>query len=150
MGVSNNRIPNVACVICGTKVYRRPFELANRGGRAYCSSTCYGISCRQEKPCTVCSKPILASLRKKTCSRSCANKQRKGTSYGLGRPHDKVQLLHTLKAQLVKERGAVCGRCSYAQVTILQVHHRDRNNANNVTENLELICPNCHCEEHYL
>jgi hypothetical protein len=150
MGASSNRVPNTACTICGTKVYRRPSELENRHGRAYCSSTCYGISCRQEKPCAVCGKPILASLRKKTCGRSCANRQRRGIGYGLGSPNDKVLLLHALKSQLVQQRGATCERCGYAQVTILQVHHRDRNRANNGIENLELVCPNCHCEEHYL
>jgi hypothetical protein len=30
------------------------------------------------------------------------------------------------------------------------VHHRDRNRTHNDEENLELLCPNCHYEEHYL
>ncbi|MBI3573571.1 hypothetical protein HY090_00790 [Candidatus Kaiserbacteria bacterium] len=30
------------------------------------------------------------------------------------------------------------------------MHHKDRNRNNNSLGNLELICPNCHYEEHYL
>ncbi|MCI0548960.1 MAG: HNH endonuclease [Candidatus Rokubacteria bacterium] len=33
---------------------------------------------------------------------------------------------------------------------MLQVHHRDRHRANNGLENLALLCPNCHAEEHHL
>ncbi len=42
-----------------------------------------------------------------------------------------------------------CGRCTYSKYEILQVHHKDRNRNNNNLANLELICPNCHYEEHY-
>ncbi|MBI2551090.1 HNH endonuclease [Candidatus Uhrbacteria bacterium] len=30
------------------------------------------------------------------------------------------------------------------------MHHKDRNREHNQLENLELICPNCHYEEHFL
>jgi predicted HNH restriction endonuclease len=32
----------------------------------------------------------------------------------------------------------------------LNVHHKDWNHENNDLGNLELLCPNCHSEEHYL
>jgi len=30
------------------------------------------------------------------------------------------------------------------------VHHKDRNRENNEIENLELLCPNCHSEDHFI
>jgi 5-methylcytosine-specific restriction endonuclease McrA len=111
---------------------------------------CFGISCRKEVPCLVCKGPILAGLNKKTCSRSCANTHRTGIKYKLNSPRNKVVLERALKIRLLKEKGTVCGRCGYNKKEILQVHHKDRDHSNNAIENLELICPNCHCEEHYL
>jgi 5-methylcytosine-specific restriction endonuclease McrA len=98
----------------------------------------------------VCGKPLLAGLNKKTCSRACANKNRAGLSYKNGNPKDKVKAQRALKARLLKERGLQCERCGYDKVPILQVHHKDRNRQHNELKNLELICPNCHAEEHYL
>lgn len=145
------RTPNVKCKICGKGVYRRPIELQISKGNAFCNQRCYGLSTRKENPCAVCKKPILASKHAQTCSRACANTYRAGIKYKLGRPlKDKVQNQRALKIRLIKERGVRCERCGYAKLEILHVHHKDRNRKNNELENLELICPNCHYEEHYL
>lgn len=142
------RRPNTSCAVCGKAVYRRPSEIAT--GRIFCSTVCYGVSMRKERPCVICGNPILARRNKKTCSRGCANTHRAGTTYRVGRPKDKAATIRAIKVRLIEERGGTCGRCGYATVEILQVHHRDRNTSNNDFANLELICPNCHCEEHYL
>jgi len=68
----------------------------------------------------------------------------------MNRPRDKVTFYRSLKIRLLQQRGKKCGRCNYNKYEILQVHHKDRNRSNNELENLELICPNCHLEEHYL
>jgi hypothetical protein len=111
---------------------------------------CYGVSCRKEIPCLVCGKPILSGLNKKTCSRSCSNKHRVGIKYKIGSPKDKVKSQRFLKIRLLKERGRKCELCKYNKYEILQVHHKDRNRNHNNLENLLLICPNCHYEEHLL
>lgn len=144
------RNPNTKCVVCGTPVYRRPVELQRSNGNAFCSQDCYGISNRNETPCIVCSAPILASLHKKTCSRACANEHRTGIHYKIGRPRDKVVAERAMKIRLLELRGGVCERCGYSKKEILHVHHKDRNRNNNDLANLELICPNCHYEEHHL
>jgi len=142
------RKPNTKCVVCDTLVYRRPSLLHKALGKAFCGSDCYGIYCRKEIPCTVCGKPILAGLNKKTCSRSCSNTNRVGTKY-TGRPlKDKVKDQRSLKIKLLKERGKICECCGYDKYKILQIHHKDRNRNNNTMDNLELICPNCHYEKH--
>jgi hypothetical protein len=145
------RKPNTNCIICGKLIYKRPVEIKRNLGRVFCSVTCYGISCRKEKPCVVCGRMILASANKKTCSRACSNKHRAGIKYKLNNfRRDKVKSQRHLKLRLLKLRGRLCERCGYDKYEILQVHHRDKNHANNDLLNLELICPNCHFEEHYL
>lgn len=70
--------------------------------------------------------------------------------YSGARPRDKVKYQRGLKIRLLKERGYKCEKCDYRRYEILQVHHKDKNRKNNNLENLELICPNCHYEEHFL
>ena len=150
MGKRHRRNPNTSCVICRKLIYKRPVEIKRNKGRVFCSMACYGISCRKEKPCVICGKPILASANKKTCSRSCANKHRVGIKYLQNRPRDKVKSQRSLKIRLLNSRGKVCERCGYDKYEILQVHHKDRDRNNSDLENLQLLCPNCHFEEHYL
>lgn len=59
-------------------------------------------------------------------------------------------LERAMKIRLFEIRSQVCERCGYAMREILQIHHKDGNHHNNNVENLELICPNCHFEKHYL
>lgn len=150
MGERYRRNPNTVCVLCGKAIYKRPFEIKTNSGRVYCSIACYGIACRKESPCVICQKPILASKNKKTCSRACSNKHRAGIKYKQNRPRDKVKSYQALKIRLLHMRGKICERCGYSRFEILQVHHKDKNHQNNELGNLELICPNCHYEEHYL
>lgn len=144
------RNPNINCFICNKAIYRRPCEIEKSDKRAFCSKICYGLFCRKEIPCTVCGKFILSKFNKKTCSRGCANKHRVGIKYKINRPKDKVISQRFLKIRLLKTRGASCGKCGYDKQEILQIHHKDKNKNNNDINNLELICPNCHFERHYL
>jgi HNH endonuclease len=145
------RHPNTNCSICQKPVYKRPWQLKFNKNKAYCSPACYGLSCRKEKPCIICGKLILAGENKKTCSRICANKHRAGIKYKLNEPRkDKVKFYRSLKIRLMNTRGKVCEKCGYDKSEILQIHHKDSNRLNNEISNLELICPNCHFEKHYL
>lgn len=54
------------------------------------------------------------------------------------------------KIRLLDDRGKSCERCGYGKYEILHMHHKNRNHDDNRMENLELICPNCHYEEHFL
>jgi hypothetical protein len=148
--VEYKRKPNIKCIVCGTPIYRRPVEIKRAKGKAFCNVRCYGIFCRKENPCIVCKKPILAGLHKKTCSRGCANVHRTGIQYNINRPKDKVKSQQALKIRLLRARGRKCERCSYDTYQILEIHHKNRNRKDNSLDNLALICPNCHAEEHLL
>jgi len=142
------RNPNTACIVCSEPIYRKPFYIKLNKGRVFCSQNCYGVSCRKEKPCIVCGKMILAGLNKKTCSRACSNTHRAGIKYKIGRPRDKAYTQRAIKLRLLEERGKKCERCGYSKWEILHIHHKDRDRNNNDRNNLEIICPNCHYEEH--
>ena len=44
-----------------------------------------------------------------------------------------------------------CDECNYSNITdILEVHHVDFNHNNNNLDNLQILCPNCHRELHYM
>lgn len=51
---------------------------------------------------------------------------------------------------LLKEREYKCENCGITQwldkPITLEVHHKDGNVANNIRENLQLLCPNCHSQ----
>lgn len=50
-----------------------------------------------------------------------------------------------------RHHGKKCNRCGYDRYeSVLQVHHKDRNRQNNLSNNLEVLCPTCHVEEHFL
>lgn len=144
------RKPNTACLVCGKSIYRRPGEIERGKGRVFCTQACFGLSQRVETPCVVCGSPILAGANKKTCGRACSNKNSAGIKYKIGRPKDNVVSQRSLKLRLIEARGSACERCGYVKTEILHVHHKDRDRTHNELENLELICPNCHFEEHYL
>ena len=150
MAEGYKRNPNIECVICKTPIYRRPSQIENHKGKVFCSMNCYGFYSRKEIPCKVCGKLILSGLNKKTCSRNCANIQRTGIKYKINSPRDKVKSQQALKIRLLEKRGKKCERCDYNKYQILQVHHKNRNRQDNNLENLLLICPNCHYEEHFL
>jgi len=143
------RKPNCNCKICNKEIYRRPKQIA--AGDVFCGQECYSKSCTVLIACVICGSEYRKGLHKKTCSRACANKLRIGSEYN-GRPlKDKVKNNRQLKERLVKLRGTCCERCGFPNTKILNVHHKIRkaDGGTNDIDNLELICPNCHAEEHY-
>lgn len=132
-------------------IYRRPSQLA---GNTYCSHECKGKAQQKLRKCTMCDNMILSRFHKKTCSRACANKQKIGLRYKqLGRPtKDKVKDLEAIRKRLIDLRGNNCSRCGYNKYPILHIHHiiEKSKGGSDDTNNLELICPNCHAEEHHI
>lgn len=55
-----------------------------------------------------------------------------------------------IKRKLIRERGHRCEKCKntmWLELPItLELEHVDGNNANNVEDNLLLLCPNCHAQ----
>lgn len=140
------RRTNTQCAVCKKEIYRRPYQL---NGNVFCSHRCNGNF--RKKVERKCSCGVVLSGNKARCSRSCANKNRAGIRYRINQPRNKAERIKRLKIQLVEIRGPKCERCPYALVEILQVHHiiQRKDGGSDELENLELICPNCHAEEHF-
>jgi len=55
-----------------------------------------------------------------------------------------------LKPHIIKERGHQCEECKrktwMGDPIALELHHKDGNRTNNETDNLQLLCPNCHAQ----
>lgn len=148
------RKPNCTCATCGKPIYRRPAQLS-KFLKSYCSHVCKGQDQSKFIKCAVCDNLIKSRLHRKTCSRKCANKQKEGLRYKglLGRkPKDKVKDLQAIRKRVIEKCGNACTRCGYNRYPILEVHHiveRSKGGTDDIS-NLELICPLCHAEEHYL
>ena len=68
------------------------------------------------------------------------------------KPFDELKRPASIKNRLTKERGYMCESCGITnwkdKPITLELHHIDGNNRNNLRENLELLCPNCHSQTH--
>lgn len=65
-----------------------------------------------------------------------------------------LSTMQSRKNFLIGKRGRICETCNGAEwlgsPISIELHHRDGNKRNNVEENLQLLCPNCHSfTEHY-
>ncbi len=141
------RNPNCKCKICNKAVYRRPFQV--EGGNVYCSRQCTGLDQRNNKACPICSNTYVGA--KKTCSRACANKARKGIKYTKEGKFNMAYRGRATKEKLATLRGGKCERCSENNYAILQVHHKEERHKGGTDKlaNLELLCPNCHALHHF-
>ena len=109
------------CVLCRNIFYRRPSSLVkSKSGFYFCSRKCKDTA------------------------------QQVGGILEIQPGHYKDGSTH-YRDKALKYYGHKCMRCGYSKYpAILKVHHRDRNRTNNDIKNLEVLCPNCHEEEHYL
>lgn len=145
----------VTCRLCAKVTPVRTWS--NRELTLYCSRTCADKARTKERVtvfCALCSKEIskkqAALLNSKSglyfCNRKCKYAGQKLTAnipeiwpdhYGDGSSSYRNQV-----------NIDMCGACGCADYWKLMVHHIDGNRENNVIENLEVVCANCHCNRH--
>jgi len=153
------------CVGC-EELFFADLKEHNRGNAKYCSRNCFD-SFRPERPkkidnciCAFCHTPFYRSLSKKSssksglmfCRRSCKDsaqqlksgfKEIHPTHYGSGRASYRTRAFANLPNS--------CNQCGYKKYPeILEVHHKDCDRTNNDISNLEILCPTCHDEKHFL
>lgn len=99
------------------------------------------------KKCPVCNKTFTchASRPKTTCSYSCSNTHFRS---GIGNPNWKHDGCTDYRALAFRHYEKVCSKCGFSNELALEVHHKDKNRKNNLLENLEVLCANCHNIEH--
>ena len=124
----------------------------------FCSRTCSALyNSLSKKPkldCKNCGK-FLNKNAKQFCSKSC---QQKFLSQYLTQmwldgnsPSRKDGTVPVyIKRYLIKESQNKCQVCGWGGInpvsrkSVLQVHHIDGNSDNNLKQNLQILCPNCH------
>jgi len=155
----------VNCLNCD-----KPFEAqvreVNRGNGKYCTRKCSSQHRASLIPkpkancsCAQCGAVFYRNKTKRRnsksglffCNRECKEKAQRfdgikaihPTHYGTG---------HSVyRKTAFRSKPKACERCGYDRyLKVLQVHHIDRNRSNGALENLEILCPNCHEEEHLL
>lgn len=103
------------------------------------------------KKCKFCGKLIPSS--NTYCSSKCCGEQRikdNIQSFLDGNLKRKEGLPLVVKNYLLKQANYKCELCGFEGYnkktgnTILQIHHIDGHSSNNVSENLQVLCPNCH------
>ena len=147
--------PKRYCKECGKEITGR-----DRNIKIFCSSSCaasYNNRLRGDKTenfCPVCGKKI--GKRSKYCSNECYNialkdkfieQWKNGETSGTDSGGFQRSFI---RYYLLKKNDCKCEKCGfsgenpYTKLSVLQVHHIDGNPSNNVEENLQLLCPNCH------
>jgi len=91
--------------------------------------------------CLQCEKEFYRQPRssKRFCSRQCWRTYNENHWFEL---HQTIKK-HYSKNDLFALVGK-CEKCEFSDERILMVHHKDGKKKNNTTENLVLLCPNCH------
>lgn len=59
-------------------------------------------------------------------------------------PKKRLTLSKTTEKRAFQQAGSVCGFCPEHEIASLQIHHIDGNPANNVLQNLLIVCATCH------
>ncbi len=141
------RQPNCSCKVCSKSIYRRPSQL-RLFKNVYCSRQCYriGISLAL-KVCSICNREFRpAKSKAKFCSHSCANKSRRGSTYGKN-----AHVNHSRK-RLAILRGTfnfgscmVLG-CGYNKTYDIHRLIAGRQGGRYEIGNMFAVCPNHHAE----
>lgn len=143
------RNPNCNCYICLKPIYRRPKESNNK----CCSFDCYfqkkSIEAkeRRTKNCESCGKRFDSKQRAKTCSRSCANKKRKGSGYKKLRLPDSSSARRLLALKnAFNFTSCMIEGCDYCRTYDVHRYVEGKNGGKYEIGNMYAICPNHHAE----
>jgi Zn finger protein HypA/HybF involved in hydrogenase expression len=122
-------IPNVVCRMCNTSFYKiKSSQKLSRTGLFFCTRKCKDMAQRLESG--------VHELNESRINASKLRSKRESREYSAIAKRN-----HPLR----------CNKCQYDKIIqVLEVHHKDRNRKNNNVENLEILCPTCHQEEHFI
>ena len=158
---NQNDVTQKYCLQCGK-------ELTNRQTK-FCSLKCQGEFNKQNNKrhyetliCENCGKEFVGLTGRKYCCSECANEKLKKSrikkfiegNYKLNGNNTTPNFIREYLFEKNNYKCEVCGYEGYnikTGKTILQIHHKDGNSNNNIPENLQVICPNCHAKtENYM
>ena len=120
--IKKEKINNIVCDFCFKEYYTTKSRLSNsKSGFHFCSRKCKDQAQQLKNGFTAIHPP----------------------HYGSGSSGYREIALRDLPNK--------CNRCGYDKCSgALEVHHKNRNRLFNDVSNLEILCANCHAEEHYI
>jgi len=152
-------MPWLSCLICSNELYIRPNKQRIGWGK-YCSKDCQNKSQRKgrEFNCKYCKKKVIRTpsiiAKSKSgyffCSRSCSMAWKNSVLKSGNNHYLWAGGSATYRVRLMRKGGKIiCSRCGIEDVRVLDAHHKDSDRQNNVVENLEWLCKNCHFLAHH-
>ena len=126
------RTPNTVCSVCDKAIYRRPSDMRNHP-LGYCQG------------CKVLAWSKGGRQQADTLYKQYIARWKQGEESGGG-----AVISRYIRKYLFIKYNSKCCKCEWSEVNPvtdrvpLTVHHVDGDHRNNVEENLELLCPNCH------
>jgi hypothetical protein len=145
------RKPNIECSVCKKLIYRRPSQI-HKTKNVCCSRSCLTVlqRTREEVTCQCCGVkffPKHSGKKAKTCSRSCANKNREGIKYDKKFSNNSKKRLHVLKNKFNFDSCMVEG-CKYNKTYDIHRLVAGKDEGKYKIGNMFAICPNHHAESH--
>lgn len=120
--------PNVVCSYCDTKFYKNESrQKISKSGLFFCSRVCKDTAQRLEN---------FEKFSDMMPDHYGSSKDGRSSTY---------------RGIAFRNKPMICERCDYQEYPeVLQIHHKDRDRANNDIDNLEVLCPTCHMVDHYI
>jgi len=149
----------VECLVCGIQFARRIKPQKGHKPQETCSKECRGILARKRTQviCENCGRTIERSASKLLCSkhsvyfcdRKCKDAAQKiGGCEKIQPPHYGTGNGKYNYRERCSEKLSNGCECGVKEQYKLIVHHKDGNRENNVDDNLEAVCANCHIKRH--
>jgi len=157
---SRTRVYNIyKCDYCGKEYRKQKRQAENSPQEHYCSKTCYSNANSTSRVLVTCSHcgvnftKLISSLSNSKsghyfCCREHKDIAQKYLVEIQPGHYGKVDGHSTYRAKALKHYKPICNRCGFSVLEALEVHHIDRNRANNDITNLMVLCANCHILEH--
>ena len=152
------------CLYCGQYIPLNDMRTNDYKQKKFCNQSCAASYNNQNrntkrrkdiKYCLNCGKET-SSRSDKYCSNECQRifqykqyieKWQAGIENGCVKPYG---ISGYIRRYLFEKYNNKCSRCGWGEVNPftgkipLEIHHKDGDYTNNVENNLELLCPNCH------
>lgn len=108
---------------------------------------------KNQRLCPICGKPVTRNS--ECCSRSCSTELKRKEKIqewlsGKNFVRGASQVPSFIRNYLLSEFNYCCEKCGWGKInefsgTVpLEIHHIDGDCTNNLRDNLQLLCPNCH------
>lgn len=142
------------CLICGKPLpfRKRKYRFCSHN----CSATYYNLQRgKREFECCFCGKKFSergGGGHRKFCSMKCSQEYTKNNTIQKFLQNQKTtkMLTGSILRFLKNKANNKCQKCGWSEINPktgnvpVQINHKDGNSENNLLENLEVLCPNCH------